>query len=104
MSSNRSRPTPPVDHALTIVVRAQQAVDRWRQDRFAVSFEQMLEQSLYQPWDPFLAPDERRQAMRRVADAVRQGRGHAFRNRAPLLAIARQTLRRNNESTPGHAP
>jgi hypothetical protein len=93
-----------VDHELTIVVRAQQAVDRWRQDRFAVSFEQMLDQSFQQPWDPFLAPDERRQAVRRVAEAIRQGRGHAFRNRAPPLAIARQTLRRTHESTPGHAP
>ena len=93
-----------IDHALTIVVRAQQAVDRWRRARSPIPLEQMLDQSFQQPWDPFLAPDERRQAVRRVADAIRQGRGHAFRNRAPLLAIARQTLRRNNESTPGHAP
>jgi len=52
----------------------------------------MLDQSFQQPWDPFLVPDERRQAVRRVADAMRQGRGHAFRNRAPLLAITRQSL------------
>jgi len=85
---------PEIDPEQTIVVRAQQIVSRWRQLRPPRPFEDVLQRSLDMPWDPFLTPDVKL-AIRRVAEAIRDGRGHAVHNRIPLRSIARQTLIRS---------
>jgi hypothetical protein len=94
--ADHSELSPDVDPDLTIIVRAQQAVDRWRRATRPDAFERVLERTLHQPWDPFLMSEERRETVRRVAEAIPEGRGHAFRNRAPLLAIARQSRQRQS--------
>jgi hypothetical protein len=84
---------PDVDLEVTIVVRAHQIVERWRQLRYPRSFEDVLQRSLNQWSDPFTTADVKL-AIQRVAEAIRDGKGHAFRNRDPLLVIVRRTLDR----------
>jgi hypothetical protein len=98
----RNRPEPPekpamipvspdVDPEQTILTRAHQIVTRWQQMRRPGPFDEVVQRSLDAPWDPFLTADVR-QAIRRVADAIRDGRGHAFQNREPLVSIVRRTV------------
>jgi hypothetical protein len=85
---------PDIDPEQTIVMRAHQIVTRWHQLRQSRPFEEVIQRSLDMPWDPFLTTDVKI-AIRRVAEAIRDGRGHAIHNRRPLLSIARRTLVRS---------
>ena len=80
-----------VDPDLTVVMRAHQLVNRWQRLRPRPPFAEVLQHSLDQPGDPFLTTDVKT-AIWRVAEAIRDGKGHAFSNRGPLLAITRRTL------------
>ena len=79
---------------ITIIIRAQQLVDRWRGAKRRDRFETALARALEPPWDPLFTHAACRISFTRVADAIQHGEGHAFNNREPLLAITRQLLPR----------
>ena len=77
---------------LTILARAQQTVDRWRRDTHAPSFDVSMSRAAALFWDDVPATLPSREAFRLVAEAIRRGEGHAFRDREPLLQITRRLL------------
>jgi hypothetical protein len=81
-----------VSPELTAVVRAQQGVDRWRRLPEPIPLDMFVERVLDENADPLTSYPEYRAAVHRVAEAILAGRGHAFRNRDPLLEIARAEL------------
>ena len=85
--------TSEISRETTIIVRAQQIVNRWRDLRSHHPLEQFVSQTLLRSDDPFIEQDHHRLAIRRVADAIWRGVGHAFSNRDPLLKIARDTIK-----------
>ena len=84
--------SPDISPEATTVIRAQQIVDRWRRSSDRSSFEIALRVALIQPWDDFMNLNHHRQAVRRVAEAIYGGKGHAFYDREPLLKIARRVI------------
>jgi hypothetical protein len=85
--------TSEISRETTIVIRAQQIVNRWRKLRSQHPFEQFLNRALLGSDDPFMEQDHHRLAIRRVAHAIWRGAGQAFSNREPLLKIARDTIK-----------
>lgn len=77
---------------LTILARAQQTVDRWRRDRCGPPFQIAITRAASQFWDDLPATATSREAFRLVAEAIRRGEGHAFKDREPLLQITRRLL------------
>lgn len=77
---------------MTIIARAQQTVDRWLRDAHPGAFEVEVGRATNLFWDERPANAANREAFQEVADAIRRGHGHAFRNREPLLHITRQLL------------
>ena len=77
---------------LTILARAQQTVDRWRRDSHAPSFEIAVSRTAALFWDDLPATLPSREAFRLVAEAIRRGEGHAFKDREPLLQITHRLL------------
>ena len=78
---------------LTILARAQQTVDRWRRDTHTPSFDSAIARAASLFWDDVPATLPSREAFRLVAEAIRRGEGHAFRDREPLLQITRRLLK-----------
>jgi hypothetical protein len=77
---------------LTILARAQQTVDRWRQSRHQVPIETELARSAHVFWDDRPESRNNREVFRLVALAIHRGEGHAFRDREPLLRITNRLL------------
>ena len=73
----------------TIIARAQQSVDRLRRGASQVSSARELDADARWFWGA-LAQHQIGEAFLRVAAAIQSGKGHAFRNREPLLRITRQ--------------
>jgi hypothetical protein len=76
-----------------IMYTAQQLVDRWLRSHNRGPFSRAVARAEELEWDADPTKDEHRRAFRRVADAIRLGKGHAFQNPAPLLRIMRDTVR-----------
>ncbi len=77
---------------LTILARAQQTVDRWRRDTHRSPFDLAISRSASLFWDDLPATLPSREAFRLVAEAIRRGEGHAFKDREPLLQITHRLL------------
>jgi len=90
--TDRTSDSSPISPEVTVVVRAQQIVDRWQHARHD-GFADDLAVALAEPWDEFMAIDNHRLAVQRVAEAIHAGIGHGFHDQEPLLAIARETFR-----------
>lgn len=84
--------SPDISPEVTVLVRAQQIVDRWRHAADGGDFPLFLTASLAQTWDDFMALDNHRQAVREVAEAIHAGQGHGFHDREPLLTLAREVF------------
>ena len=85
--------TSPISPEVTVLVRAQQLVDRWRRSGHDDGFAYDLALALAEPWDDFMTIDNHRLAVQRVAEAIHAGVGHGFHDQKPLLIIARETFR-----------
>ena len=96
--------SPDISPERTILARAQQTVDRWRQARETGSFNTELARSASLFWDEQPASQISREAFCKVADAIRRGEGHAFRNCEPLLRIVRQSFHGNSEDRSDNFP
>ena len=77
---------------LTILARAQQTVDRWRRDKGTFPFDLAVSRAASLFWDDLPATLPSREAFRLVAEAIRRGEGHAFKDREPLLQITHRLL------------
>jgi hypothetical protein len=77
---------------LTIVVRAQHAVDRWVKTRNPVLFDRYIATVSEQLWGSSTTVVREQETFRLVAGAIRRGHGHAFADPAPLLAMAERVL------------
>lgn len=81
-----------VSPELTILARAQQTVDRWRHGNGHVSFDDAIAAAAEQYWGSRFDSKSMREAFTFVAEAIRRGEGHGFKNREPLIEILRQSL------------
>jgi hypothetical protein len=81
-----------VSSELTIIARAQQTVDRWRLARNPEAFEIAIARASDQLWEYQPDMTAAREAFCQVAYAIRNGEGHAFRHREPLVRIAQRVL------------
>jgi hypothetical protein len=82
-----------VSVAHTILVRAQQTVDRWVKTRRPNPFDDHITATGEGYWGTSRRHVAEREAFRLVAYAILRGRGHAFANPAPLLEITDRVLR-----------
>ena len=80
--------SPDISPEVTVLVRAQQVVDRWRHAAHGGDFAGALTRAMAEPGDDFMAMDNHRLAVQRVAEAIHAGVGHGFHDQEPLLAIA----------------
>ena len=83
---------PEISPEVTVVVRAQQIVDRWRRASNGGDFTGFLAGALAAPWDEFMALDNHRQAVREVAEAIHAGQGHGFHDQEPLIDLAHEVF------------
>ena len=72
----------------TVLVRAQQIVNRSRASSKGIPFAAALDKELASPWDGFMEEDHHRMAVRRVAEAIHAGHGNGFSDRDELFEIA----------------
>jgi hypothetical protein len=85
--------SPDISPEATIVVRAQQIVNRWNRSKGGATFAAALSHELDPPGDPFIGFDHHRLAVRQVAEAIHSGKGNGFSDRVTLLQIAREVIR-----------
>lgn len=90
--------TIPLSLESTIMVRAQETVDRWFRSHDRGPFRQSLMRALHAYWPNQPEADELQDVFCQVANAIRLGQGHAMHNPGPLLRIIRQSLGHNRPS------
>ena len=78
-----------------IMFTAQQLVDRWLRAHNRGPFSRAVALAEEEHWDADSGQDDLRRAFRRVANAIRIGKGHAIQNPAPLVRIMRDSLRKS---------
>jgi hypothetical protein len=77
---------------LTVIVRAQQLVDRWARTGQHETFAEIVDRAADEFDRDHALPVFYRAIFIALAAEIRAGRGHAFTNRGPLLALV-QTMR-----------
>jgi len=78
---------------VTMMLAAQQLVDRWLRSPGRGPFQRAVTREVQARWSDMPGTEAQRRAFRRLANAIRVGEGHAIANPGPLLKIARQNLR-----------
>ena len=78
---------------VTVMLAAQQMVDRWLKSPARGPFQRAVARELESIWTDHINTERQRKAFSRIANAIRLGEGHAIANPGPLLRIARQMLR-----------
>jgi hypothetical protein len=76
----------------TILFSAQHFVAEWLRSPARRPFREAVETALRFRYSDTLNSEREQEAFRRVANAIRTGRGHASSNPAPLLDIAHRVL------------
>jgi hypothetical protein len=76
----------------TVIFNAQHFVAEWLRNPARRPFRESVESAIRFRYADTLTSDGEREAFRRVANAIRTGRGHASANPAPLLDIAEKIL------------
>jgi hypothetical protein len=84
--------TIPLSLESTIMVRAQETVDRWFRAHDRGPFKQAVVRTLHAHWPDLVQADDLQDVFYQVANAIRLGQGHALHNPGPLLRIIRQSL------------
>jgi hypothetical protein len=84
--------TGPISLDVTVIIRAQQLVDRWSRSGQRERFADVIERAAAEFDRDLAEPNSYRAQFIAVGEEIRAGRGHAFTNRGPLLAML-QTLR-----------
>jgi hypothetical protein len=78
---------------VSMMMAAQQMVDRWLRSPGRGPFNRAVARELLDHWNDPQITDVHRRAFSRIANAIRVGQGHAIANPAPLMRMARQLLR-----------
>ena len=84
--------TVPLSLEWTIMVRAQETVDRWFRAHDRGPFRHAISRAAMTYWADLTPADRLHDAFCQVANAIRLGQGHALCNPGPLLRIIRQAL------------
>ena len=92
--------TVPLSLESTIMVRAQETVDRWFRADDRGPFRAAMARAATTYWSDLQRADGLNDAFYGVANAIRLGQGHALRNPGPLLRIIRQSLGRAQSPGP----
>jgi hypothetical protein len=83
---------PFISSAHTILVHAQQAVDRWSTGPMQPNFALAMETATWLYWSPSHENERERDAFCQVAAAIHRGEGHLLTSPVPLLRIAHAVL------------
>ena len=75
----------------TLIHAAQALVDQWLHSNKRGPFDRAVREA-ERSWSEILRSDIERAAFRRVANAIRVGKGHARANPMALMRIARDTI------------
>ena len=90
--------TIPLSLESTIMVRAQETVDRWFRAHDRGPFKQAVVRAVSTYWPDSTRADAFLDSFYQVANAIRLGQGHALHNPGPLLRIIRRSLGQEQSS------